>query len=199
MGCVALRVMLQYSPVTTTTDAGDYIGGGGYRFPTHMHMPVQYTRTPGICVPLMIFPSAYISVSLSPSASRGGCSCRLVFGVSYPQACISLPVQLGCVPCPNHSVRVSWPTYCGESAARVLDALACVQVRRDSETGLKLLRLAALSTRPVIISSSMRVISSMFLPAFEGVGGKKDEPVGLMGDVGPLACRMLMLLPSLRW
>ena len=60
------------------------------------------------------------------------------------------------------------------------------------------LRLAALSTLPVIISSSMRVISSMFFPAFVGAGGKKVR-FGLTGEVGPLACSILTLLPSLRY
>jgi hypothetical protein len=66
---------------------------------------------------------------------------------------------------------------------------------RPSLTGMRLDLLAALSTLVPIISSSIRVISSMFFPVLVLGGGKNG--FGLVGEADPFATRLTLLL-SLR-
>jgi hypothetical protein len=76
----------------------------------------------------------------------------------------------------------------------------CLGHYRPSLTGMRLLLPAALSTLLPIISSSIRVISSMFLPVVLGGGMKGFGLVGevdVLVEVDPLVARLTLLF-SLR-
>ncbi len=103
---------------------------------------------------------------------------------------------------PLHYVALRFVSILGSLLVRPLLPsnyfyLCSFRCYRPSVTGIKLVLLAALSTRPVIISSNIRVISSMFFPLLFAVDGKKN--FDFVGEIEPLAMRLGLLPSLLRW